>query len=476
MGRLLITASLLAGLLSITACNSKKINRSSSSSQSVSSSSSEASSSSSSSQASSLATTLLINEVVTKSNDPTYLAGNDWIELYNNGPEPVSLDDYALADSSGLPQTLPQQTVAPGAYVIIAAVDSEDLNPPEPSVPFKLASSDSVVLFLDNQIIHELSWSDGDADEGEGYGIVEGTAQTTEPTPGAANVPAPPVEQPSGNSDLKLSEIVAGSTDDTFLAGNDWIELYNSGNSTIDLSEYAVADQSSNVIPLPSVMLPPADYFVIAAVDADDLDPPQPNVPFKLAGQDSVLLYQNGTLVDRFDWVEGQAPDGAGFGRVEDSLATTTPTPGSNNIALTEPTPTADSDIKINEIVAKSSDATFMSGNDWFELHNTGSSNVSLGNYFIADSNSELISLPNVVLAPGGFLVIAAVDKDDTDPPTPSVGFKLGSADSLSLYSGSDLVDFVAWVDGDAPEGRSFGLYNDNLTQLTPTPAQANQP
>lgn len=130
---------------------------------------------------------LVINEIVAKnSNDAP-----DWIELYNAGGESVLLSDYSLMDDNGYLErtSLPGETLAPGGFFVILAVDEA---PEDGSyyVPFKLGADDILTLSKGNLIIDTFDWDDGDAPEDSSYGRFpdgEADTMTLTPTPGAEN-------------------------------------------------------------------------------------------------------------------------------------------------------------------------------------------------------------------------------------------------------------------------------------------------
>jgi spore coat protein CotH len=133
--------------------------------------------------------------------------------------------------------------------------------------------------------------------------------------------------------------------------------------------------------------------------------------------------------------------------------------------------------LKISEIVAKSEIATYINGNDWIELHNTGSVALNLAQFSLADAKGEQWPLPSVPLQAGQYFVVAAADKDE--PPTDGtayVPFKLAKEDTVALYTNGQKVDSVTWLDGDAKEGRSYGLLEGKTQTLYPTPGYANAP
>ena len=434
--------------------------------------------SSSSSSGGVVVETLVINEIVTKSEDDQFLNGNDWIELFNSSSEMIQLSDYMLADSGSEAYFLPALELMPGGYVVIAAVDADDASPPALSVPFKLSSDDSVTLYLGGNIIDLLTWSDGDIGTGEAYGRLDGKVVAVTPTPEALNE-ALLTDQVTGEGAIRLSEVVTKAEDnESYLDGNDWIELFNSGDESVDLSNYSIADSGSDVIPLPIFELGAGEYFVIAAVDSEEPNPPMYSVPFKLGSDDSLLLYLGNNVVDSLNWSDGEAEQGTGFGIVEGEAVTTVPTPGAiNQAADTGPAyqPTAESVLKVNEVVARSDDEDYLDGNDWIELYNSGAEALNLSAFALADSAEEKAWLPDVVLGPGEYIVIAAVDADDVNPPMPNVPFKLGQDDVVLLFNSDDLLQALDWMDGEAADGVSYGLFNDTEQVLTPSPGAANQ-
>jgi len=105
---------------------------------------------------------------------------------------------------------------------------------------------------------------------------------------------------------------------------------------------------------------------------------------------------------------------------------------------------------------------------------------VFLGNYSIVDDDPdrEPQALPDISLSAGEFYVIEAIDSEDECPGgSPSVFFKLGSDDSVTLIENDVPVDILDWAEGQADEGFSFGLLPDGTgpaQTLTPTRGSAN--
>ena len=129
----------------------------------------------------------------------------------------------------------------------------------------------------------------------------------------------------------------------------------------------------------------------------------------------------------------------------------------------------------ITEILAKSADG----GPDWIELLAVGEGTVSLSGYAMVDGGASHTPapLPALSLTPGERLVVIAADEDPGDGSA-WVPFKLGSEDSVTLLHEGQTVDSVAWMDGDAPAGTSWGRLPDEtgpLQTLLPTPGAPNQ-
>jgi len=420
---------------------------------------------------------LVINEIVAAASDD----GNDWIELYAT-TDGVSLSDYSLTDDKDgrEAQVLPDVTLNEGDFVVIQAIDEEDTPPIDGYyVTFKLGSDDAVILYQGGTEVDQLDWEDGDALEGSSYGLYtdgSGTAQTLSPTPGAANE----LNTDGGTetvvtdlilnekSSLRVNEVVAKDSSD----GADWVELYASGDSSVNLSDYTISDESGELMSLPDVTLYAGQFYRVYATTDEMAD--ETTVAFKLGGNDAVNLYLGDDLVDQLSWKKGQALIGFSYGRFPDgSDGTQILTPsaeGANQLATHGP-------LVISEVMANDPSE----GADWFELYNNGDSNIELSQYKIIDESDDVdpVSLPDITLAPGEYSVFYAVDVASNDT---EVSFKLGNNDELSLIFNDETVDYVDWDASDVMSGFSYGLSEvDGVARswqrdlLTPTQGTSNE-
>ena len=275
---------------------------------------------------------------------------------------------------------------------------------------------------------------------------------------------------------LVINEIVASPSDTTY----DWIELYAT-EDIADLSVFSLVDDNTDREPqaLPAASLSQGEFIVIQAIDETDTPPDSGYyVTFKLGSDDAVTLYEDGTAISVLDWEEGEAAEGFSYGLYTDGTGTAqilTPTEGAaNQTADTSSLVTTliaeDAPLRINEVVAKDS-----GGEDWIELYVTSSSDVYLADYTLSDDNSEQFDLPDITLSPGEFYRIYASTDDLGD--LPSVAFKLGASDTVSLYSNNVIIEQLSWNKGQALSGYSYGRYpdgSDATAVLTPTELSSN--
>ncbi|WP_341219393.1 CotH kinase family protein [uncultured Pseudoalteromonas sp.] len=276
---------------------------------------------------------------------------------------------------------------------------------------------------------------------------------------------------------LVINEIVASPRDTTY----DWIELYAT-EDIADLSVFSLVDDNADREPqaLPAASLSQGEFIVIQAIDETDTPPDNGYyVTFKLGSDDAVTLYEDGTAISVLNWEEGEAAEGFSYGLYTDGTGTAqtlTPTEGAaNQTADTSTLVTTliaeDAPLRINEVVAKDSSG----GEDWIELYVTSSSDVYLADYTLSDDNNEQFALPDITLSPGEFYRIYASTDDLGD--LPSVAFKLGASDTVSLYSNNVIIEQLSWNKGQALSGYSYGRYpdgSDATAVLTPTELSSN--
>lgn len=263
---------------------------------------------------------LRINEIVAK--DLT--GGYDWIEFIVTGDTAISLGDYSISDEDGIIVTLPDADLSPGDLYRVYATTDLDTN--LATVEFKLGSSDELNLYLDTDLVDQLSWKKGQALIGQSFGRFPDASDRT-----AILTPSPLLNNALGeHGPLIINEVVATTLDESM----DWFELYNSSDVDINLSTYQVLDESDDIDPisLPDVILVPGQYITIYATE-DDTD--EYSVGFKLGKNDELNLMLNDEVVDYLSWEESEVSGGFSFGLVDNlnswAVSTLTTTPNAIN-------------------------------------------------------------------------------------------------------------------------------------------------
>ena len=278
-----------------------------------------------------------------------------WVEIYNSSEQPLSLGQLYLTSDYGEPTQwkFPDEaTIPPGEYRIIwCDGESEATQTDEWHASFRLpAENGSVAISIRSpqglEIVDYLNYGDLQPDRSFGAfpnGSPDQRRLFLTPTPGAANEDRVP---PSLS--VYINEWMADNAD--FLADpldgefDDWFELYNAGNETVNLSGFLLSDDPMNLgktrIPNGTSIAPKSHLLVWA-----DEKAPQTggdlHVEFRLSQEGEVLLLStpNGTILDQVEFANqepnlsrGRLPDGS------ETIATLpTPTPGSANSVDPEP-------------------------------------------------------------------------------------------------------------------------------------------
>lgn len=159
--------------------------------------------------------------------------GNGWVELHNLGPGPVSTAGLYLSDdnSNRTKWPVPVQTLEAGTFLLL-----------------NLAVPTSGSLYLSSSDIQD-SVSYAAIPNGQAYARTglfgSNWSMTSSPTPNAANSIIPISVSPppaSGDGKLLVTELMA----DNDGALGDWFEVFNPGNSAVDMSGMYITDNPNN--------------------------------------------------------------------------------------------------------------------------------------------------------------------------------------------------------------------------------------
>ncbi|HYC54768.1 MAG TPA: lamin tail domain-containing protein [Candidatus Binatia bacterium] len=155
-------------------------------------------------------------------------------------------------------------------------------------------------------------------------------------------------------------------------------------------------------------------------------------------------------------------------------------------LALSLLTPVPAHALKITELLASNAaintdeDGEY---SDWLELHNETAAPVNVAGYYLTDDDLAPTKwqLPSTTIAPGGYLLVWASDKNRTTPGSPlHTNFKLSAGgEFLGIIApdGTTVVHAYSPAFPEQPQDRSWGLAADLATQrcfVIPTPGTAN--
>ena len=285
-----------------------------------------------------------------------------------------------------------------------------------------------------------------------------------------------PTQSVSLRPPVYINEFLAKSARGT----PDWVELYNAGLDTVDLSGYWMTDDLTKPvsewfeIPDDTRILP--GRFLLFRKKKGSL------FRLKSGGEQLFLLTPDRKqVVDHHtffeqtpDVSEGRYPDGG-----PDWVRFGKPTPGQSNAGAAT---SACENVVINEILAinEHSGSNPISGHaDWIELYNRSELEIELGGFYLSDDPAQPTKwkIPGGTRIPGkGFLLIWA---DNAKGPL-HASFKLsGSGESVLFvapdgHSVCDRIDF-----GKQQADVSLGRLPDGAERwqnLHPTPGAPNQP
>lgn len=184
---------------------------------------------------------VLISEVFPDAvgNDVANWPDGEWVELQNVGNSTIDLDNWRLRSGSkslGITANrLPLQQdsmIQPGDVALVAFNTS--------SMSLRNSVIESLELHNDvGEVVHSIIWPPGM--EGESH-IEENDEWVLSPwpTPGEVN---PTWPNYSGSHDVSINEVLAYCAEEN----QDWVELYNYGDSTINLSRWHLTTDSGEI-------------------------------------------------------------------------------------------------------------------------------------------------------------------------------------------------------------------------------------
>ena len=299
-------------------------------------------------------------------------------------------------------------------------------------------------------------------------------------------------ESPIVGSPLLISEIMTTnqSTLQTADLGTpDWIEIFNSGNESINLQGYFLSDKLKNpkTWTFPSVTIQPGKYLVVyasgleATAQSDAAGEIHANFRLNGDGDELILTSPTGQALARLTIPALPADISYGLLDTADSAQSPyyyfgEPTPGAANGMDGKETasaaiPEIHYDLVINEYMTDNQSWTDTEGDlpDWIELLNTGSTPLNLLGFALSDNpdDPEKWEFPDVTVKPGECLVVwlsgKVSDFDPSQPQSLQAPFKIGDTDTEILISDVKGNLVVRQAIEDLPPNVSLGRKNGDL-------------
>jgi hypothetical protein len=251
---------------------------------------------------------------------------SDWIELYNQSTQTVSLSGWSISDKeekSGW--TFPDISLAPGEHLMLFA-SGKDKTGDELHTDFSLSGDEG--LYLRNaqgELMTSALCGDCDGDVSLILQPDGSYQQCLYPTPGYGNSLADYAQlqqSQTSPSALIINEVMVYNKSFTTLAGEyyDWVELKNNSDQTINLSNYYLSDDKDDYkkCRLPSAELQPGELIVVYCTTETPILSSTLTVDFELDSENEHLFLTNAQeqLIDFVSLKD--IPYGASFGRQSD--------------------------------------------------------------------------------------------------------------------------------------------------------------
>lgn len=218
---------------------------------------------------------IVINELITKDTSNVYFVDEsgsaaDWVELYNKGSKAVNVAGMFITDAPGTEEDYQQipdgetgaTTIPPKGFLVLicGAADAggtdlaTQIKDGKVFIDMGLSSSkdNNVAIYNPDKTDIDESGDFGGLDDDKSFGrLVDGTGDwntLSTKTPGAPNDGSTPVA-----GSLMINEFMA-SNDSWSIPGEDpsatfpdWIEIYNTGDTPIDMGGWFVSDALDDI-------------------------------------------------------------------------------------------------------------------------------------------------------------------------------------------------------------------------------------
>ena len=366
-----------------------------------------------------------------KGSVPDNLGGYpDYIELHNGSSERADISGYGLSDSllEGAKYVFPAGTVMePDAYVVVwCGGEAED----GMHAPFKLSAGEEAVLFdasgrpLDTAVLNSVDSGMVLRREGEVWTQAKPCPGYPKTEEGMAEYEASLKE--TEDMGLYINEFMASNATticDSFGSYSDWIELYNSTDTDMDISGFGISDNLSQPMKYrfpDGTTIAAKGYLVVFCSGNEGMQNGELHAPFGLRsyGEDVVIANRAGRIIDSYSFKNQETdvsmariPDGAG-----EFQSNSQPSPGYPNTGAGYSAFDAANRLPLGGVyISEFGGSTGSVASDWVELHNSTGSAVSLAGYGLSNNpkNPAKWVFPDISIEPGEYLLLYATGSAD---------------------------------------------------------------
>ena len=430
-----------------------------------------------------------------KGSVPDNLGGYpDYIELHNGSSEKADISGYGLSDSllEGAKYVFPAGTVLePGAYVVVwCGGEAED----GMHAPFKLSAGEEAVLFdasgrpLDTAVLNSVDSGMVLRREGEVW-------TQAKPCPGYPKTEAGMAEYEASLKEtedigLYINEFMASNATtlcDSFGSYSDWIELYNSTDTDMDISGFGISDNLSQPMKYrfpDGTTIAAKGYLVVFCSGNEGMQNGELHAPFGLRsyGEDVVIANRAGRIIDSYSFKNQETdvsmariPDGAG-----EFQSNSQPSPGYPNTGAGYSAFDAANRLPLGGVyISEFGGSTGSVATDWVELHNSTGSAVSLAGYGLSNNpkNPAKWVFPDISIEPGEYLLLYATGSaDKAQKKNLKLNFCISSTGETLFFfdPGGKLIDKLSA--GRMRSGQSYGRdgSDNRFYYAEPTPGAQN--
>ena len=437
------------------------------------------------------ASDLIISEVMPNpwpSADNETWPGGEWVEVYNNGNSDFDVSGWNLTDSAGNSISLDQyhmigyDSSVPSTWLIeaggyrIVAVNS--------TASYGVLNNGQEELFLkwpNGTISEKVTWNNaysGMSLNKNAMGLME---TSVFPTAGMENS-QPIASIINASSNISFNEVLPNATADgnIYASGGEWLELFNSGNSDLDLSGWSIKDGMGNITSLNGSLVNSGTTILVDGYRIVEF-----TAGTRLWEDWNYLTLFNpsGEIVDVLHWDANHGENNSLISQPDFTLPwqpSPFNTPGEQNPSTGISNETL---VIINEVMSNPSgaDTSAWPGGEWVELWNIGNDSIDLdgwklqagGNKNYALTSERILNKENTSIEPGEFLVVFMNGSS-------SFYLRNTNGDSVSLHNADgDSMHTILW-DINITEGESLvrpppqsgtGYW---LSSLWPTPGSEN--